>query len=288
MERWCWHLRLVVTSGSVYTPGSEVVATPAGGLPVVVWIHGGGYIQGSANLYNGADLILDSNYGVITVVIQYRLGLFGMSLLFPLGFKYILRCIHYRLGFLSGEAVKEGGAPNAGLRTRLSWSDSHSDSAELNILSRSELCVTVGAGPRKQSFLLAWRTPADRKLTWIDKQLRRWPHKGYDLGTVRWWAALSALCHHRFCLLLCSGGGSVLQHLVAHGGNTQPPLFRFAMTSSMMLPSQYNYNDWIPEVILVDKADVHRVLNSATRCCIVRLSMEQSKFFQSYMQLFPI
>jgi len=91
-----------------------VVATPAGGLPVVVWIHGGGYILGSANLYNGADLIINSNYGVITVVIQYRLGLFGMPLLFLPGFK--CRCIHSRLGFLSGEAVKEGGALNAGLR----------------------------------------------------------------------------------------------------------------------------------------------------------------------------
>jgi hypothetical protein len=105
-------------SGSVYTPGSEVVAM-AGGLPVIVWIHGGGYIQGSANLYNGADLIMDSNYGVITVVIQYRLGLFGMPLLSPLGFKCILRCMHCRLGFLSGEAVKEGGTSNAGLRTQL-------------------------------------------------------------------------------------------------------------------------------------------------------------------------
>ncbi|KAG1759067.1 Alpha/Beta hydrolase protein [Suillus occidentalis] len=155
---------------NVYTPGSEVVATPAGGLPVVVWIHGGGYIQGSANLYNGADLIIDSNYGVITVVIQYRLGLFG---------------------FLSGEAVKEGGTSNAGLLDQnyaLQWVQAHISS--------------FGGDPTKVTI---WGQSA--------------------------------------------GGGSVLQHLVAHGGNTQPPLFKFAMTSSMMLPSQYNYNDPIPEVI---------------------------------------
>jgi hypothetical protein len=165
--------------------------------------------------------------------------------------------------------------------------DSHWYSTELNILSRPELCVTVGAGTRKQSSFLAWCTPADRKLTWIDKQLRRWPNEGHDLGTVRWWAALNTLCHHCFCILLCSGGGSVLQHLVAHGGNTQPPLFKSAMTSSTFLPSQYNYNDPIPEVIPVHIADVHRMLNSATRCCIVRLSMEQSKSFQKLHAAIP-
>lgn len=36
--------------------------------------------------------------------------------------------------------------------------------------------------------------------------------------------------------------------MVAHGGHTEPPLFRTAMTSSTFLPSQYNYDDDIPEV----------------------------------------
>lgn len=45
-----------------------------------------------------------------------------------------------------------------------------------------------------------------------------------------------------------TGAGSVLQHVVANGGQTQPPLFRAAMTSSTFLPSQYNYNDPIPTV----------------------------------------
>ncbi|KAG1732246.1 Alpha/Beta hydrolase protein [Suillus paluster] len=81
---------------NVYTPGSEVVATPSGGLPVVVWIHvhGGGCVLGVANAYNGADLIVELDHRGVTVVLQYRLGLFG---------------------FLSGEAVKEGGVLNARL-----------------------------------------------------------------------------------------------------------------------------------------------------------------------------
>jgi hypothetical protein len=44
------------------------------------------------------------------------------------------------------------------------------------------------------------------------------------------------------------GAGSVLQQVVANGGKTKPQLFRGAITSSTFLPSQYNYNDRVPEV----------------------------------------
>ncbi|KAG1740867.1 Alpha/Beta hydrolase protein [Suillus paluster] len=155
---------------NVYTPGSEVVATPSGGLPVVVWIHGGGYISGAANLYNGADLVMESNHGVIIVVLQYRLGLFG---------------------FLPGESVKEGGALNAGLLD--------------------------------QNYAFQW----------VQAYISSF---GGDPTNVTIWGE-------------SAGAGSVLQHLVAHGGNTQPPLFRGAMTSSTALPSQYNYDDRIPEML---------------------------------------
>lgn len=155
---------------NVYTPGSEVVPTPGGGLPVIVWIHGGGYLIGGASPFNGADLIIDSNYGVITVLIQYRLGLFG---------------------FLPGEAVKEGGALNAGLLD--------------------------------QNYALQW----------VQAYISAF---GGDPTKVTIWGE-------------SAGAGSVLQHIVAHGGNTQPPLFRIAMTSSTFLPSQYNYNDRIPELL---------------------------------------
>ena len=45
-----------------------------------------------------------------------------------------------------------------------------------------------------------------------------------------------------------AGAGSVIQHLVAHGGNTQHPVFHAAMTSSTFLPPQYHFSDPIPEV----------------------------------------
>jgi hypothetical protein len=44
------------------------------------------------------------------------------------------------------------------------------------------------------------------------------------------------------------GAGSVLQHVVAHNGRTEPQLFRAGITSSTFLPSQYHYNDTIPQV----------------------------------------
>ncbi|KAG1856414.1 Alpha/Beta hydrolase protein [Suillus subluteus] len=155
---------------NVYTPGSEVVATPAGGLPVVVWIHGGGYTEGAISEFNGADLIIESSYGVITVLLQYRLGLFG---------------------FLPGETVKEGGALNAGLLD--------------------------------QNYALQWVQ------TYISSF-------GGDPTKVTIWGE-------------SAGAGSVIQHIVAHGGNTQPPLFRTAMTSSTASRPQYNYNDRIPEML---------------------------------------
>ncbi|KAF9532671.1 Alpha/Beta hydrolase protein [Crepidotus variabilis] len=46
-----------------------------------------------------------------------------------------------------------------------------------------------------------------------------------------------------------AGGGSVLQHAVANGGKTNPPLFRNAVSSSMFYPPQYKFNDPLPEAL---------------------------------------
>ena len=48
----------------------------SGKKPVMVWIHGGGFVNGSgtADLYNGTQL---SKRGVVVVTINYRLGRFG-------------------------------------------------------------------------------------------------------------------------------------------------------------------------------------------------------------------
>lgn len=45
-------------------------------LPVMVWIHGGGFYLGSGNLgQHGADLLIENE--VIVVSLNYRLDLFG-------------------------------------------------------------------------------------------------------------------------------------------------------------------------------------------------------------------
>ncbi|XP_062559366.1 carboxylesterase 5A [Armigeres subalbatus] len=57
---------------NIFTPQMPDETT---GLPVVVWIHGGGYRYGSAAQYGGEPLTQNA---VIFVPIQYRLGSFGV------------------------------------------------------------------------------------------------------------------------------------------------------------------------------------------------------------------
>ncbi|KAF4808136.1 Carboxylesterase 4A [Colletotrichum siamense] len=63
-------------------------------LPVIVWIHGGGYSLDSAASFDFSTQIATNNNTYIAVVIQYRLGAFG---------------------FLSSDEVAANGTPNAGL-----------------------------------------------------------------------------------------------------------------------------------------------------------------------------
>ncbi|KAL9094046.1 MAG: hypothetical protein Q9165_003716 [Trypethelium subeluteriae] len=76
-------------------------------LPVVAFIHGGGYDQGSAEAYPGFGEVNSSNGNLIWVSIQYRLSAYG---------------------FLSSEEVRDNGNANAGLldqRSGLEWIQRH-------------------------------------------------------------------------------------------------------------------------------------------------------------------
>jgi para-nitrobenzyl esterase len=59
---------------NVYTPGSDSGYGGPHGLPVMVWIHGGGLIGGSGDPYVPQRLV---KQGVIVVTINYRLGYLG-------------------------------------------------------------------------------------------------------------------------------------------------------------------------------------------------------------------
>ncbi|KIL64433.1 hypothetical protein M378DRAFT_11449 [Amanita muscaria Koide BX008] len=154
---------------SVYAPASEHDDL----LPVMFWIHGGGYIGGSSSLYYGDHLIQEAGGRLVVVSIQYRLGVFG---------------------FLSGKAVKQGGDLNAGLLDQ------------------------------------------QLALTWVHEHIKKF---GGDPAKVTI-AGSSA------------GAGSVMQHVIAHDGNTNPPLFRAAMISSSYLPPQYTYDHYVPEGVYND------------------------------------
>ena len=57
---------------NIWTPAKSA----AGALPVIVWIHGGGFRVGSGRepLFDGEDL---AKKGVVVVTLNYRLGIFG-------------------------------------------------------------------------------------------------------------------------------------------------------------------------------------------------------------------
>ncbi|XP_077649514.1 pyrethroid hydrolase Ces2e-like isoform X2 [Urocitellus parryii] len=57
---------------SIYTPAH---AHEGSNLPVMVWIHGGGLVMGSASMYDGSILAATEN--VLVVTTQYRLGVLG-------------------------------------------------------------------------------------------------------------------------------------------------------------------------------------------------------------------
>lgn len=154
---------------SVHVPDS---LNPAGNasVPVLVWIHGGGYISGNHQQYPSENLARNAHGELVVVTVQYRVGPFG---------------------FLAGRDVKESGALNAGLLDQ------------------------------------------ELALKWVQEHISKF---GGDPSRVAIYGE-------------SAGAGSVLQHVVAHAGNTQPPLFRAALPSSVFLPSQYTWDDPVSEAL---------------------------------------
>ena len=59
----------------IYVDGGKI--DPKAKMPVVVFIHGGGFTAGSSALYDFSQFV--KGRGVVAVAIQYRLGLFGFA-----------------------------------------------------------------------------------------------------------------------------------------------------------------------------------------------------------------
>lgn len=146
-------------------------------------------------------------------------------------------------GFLAGEKVKEGGILNAGL------------SKSSFVFRPSTLGLTLqnsGSGIRSP---LGSRTCRFFPLTWNSclRHIRRSvnsvviPQKSRS-GANQLVCTTSTSLFRSASDASFAGAGSVLQHVIARGGKTNPPLFRGAMTSSTFLPSQYPFNGVVPEV----------------------------------------
>ncbi|MEM9387753.1 MAG: carboxylesterase family protein [Pseudomonadota bacterium] len=81
---------------NVYAPADAPRGGDAAGLPVLVWIHGGGNVVGHSGFYNGARLAAEQQ--LIVVTFNYRLG--------PLGWFY-----HRALG----DGTAQDGSGNYGV-----------------------------------------------------------------------------------------------------------------------------------------------------------------------------
>jgi len=60
-------------------PGAVANGGGPGQTPVMMWVYGGNYVSGTADIYDGRQLAAQGN--VIVATINYRVGPFGSSLL---------------------------------------------------------------------------------------------------------------------------------------------------------------------------------------------------------------
>ncbi|KAI9013501.1 Alpha/Beta hydrolase protein, partial [Hyaloraphidium curvatum] len=117
---------------------------PAAGCPVMVWIHGGSLVSGSAmeSAYNGAQLANAQN--VTVAAINYRLGPYG----FPPGSAFL--------------AASNGSGTNYGFqdaRAGLTWVKNNiaafgGDPSKITVFGESAGSITIGY------LILNWPTPA--------------------------------------------------------------------------------------------------------------------------------
>lgn len=107
---------------NVFKPSN---ATAKSGLPVWVYIQGGGYATNSNANYNGTEVVQKSDQGIVFVNFNYRVGLFG---------------------FLASDDVRQDGDLNVGLldqRKLLDWVQKYIQQVCLIVLGREVLLTLV-------------------------------------------------------------------------------------------------------------------------------------------------
>jgi len=122
---------------NVYTPERRTNRP----LPVLFWIHGGGFSSGSGDLYDGSQIAKTNN--VVVVTINYRLGVFG---------------------FLDVPGLSERGAGNYGLldqQAALRWTQRNvgafgGDAGRVTIAGESagghSVCALLASPPARGLF----------------------------------------------------------------------------------------------------------------------------------------
>lgn len=107
------------------------------------FIQGGGYAGNTDQNFNGTEVIMQSNYNMVFVQINYRVGAFG---------------------FLASEKIRQNGDLNVGLldqRKALEWIQKYIH------LVRAD---TLPIWPRRlwelTQFYVVWRRPGSRRDPW--------------------------------------------------------------------------------------------------------------------------
>lgn len=82
-DEQCLSLNIFVPAGPSREPRTEPSGEPSGEspnrlLPVLVWVHGGGYLGGGSAQPDFDGGVLAERQGIVVVTVNYRLGAFGM------------------------------------------------------------------------------------------------------------------------------------------------------------------------------------------------------------------
>ena len=160
---------------NIYSPAADEARRP-----VMVWIHGGGFVMGEGAFYDGADLAARGDIVVVTV--NYRLGVLGFTDLSDLG---VPRNLGLRDQILALEWIREniasfGGDPD---RVTLAGESAGSFSVSLLMLASAANGLFHGAILQSGAVNLVHDAAAGQELA--RRHRRQLGDHGRDLSALR-------------------------------------------------------------------------------------------------------